>query len=367
VLVVAGTRPEAIKLCPLVLALHGAGIETQLCATGQHGSIADDVFAAFGVQPDHRLNLQEPNQSLASLTARAVEALGELFETVSPTLVVVQGDTTSALCAALSAFYACIPVAHVEAGLRTFDSGAPFPEEINRVLITRLASLHFAPLLGAAGILRAEGVHAGNIEVTGNTGIDALFAICERLDQGLVHVSPLTLDPCRKLILVTAHRRENFGHRLKNICDAVDEIRQRSDVVVVWPIHPNPNVRTVVESCLAHSDSLHLVAPLRYVEFVDLMRRSYLLLTDSGGLQEEGAALGRPVLVMREVTERREGTASGNSRLVGTSRSNIVQETRRLLDDDAAYRAMARPCHLYGDGKASARIVDRIRAFLGPT
>ena len=364
VLVVLGTRPEAIKLCPVVLALRDARVWTTICATGQHREMVDEVLQGFDLRPDFCLHAMKPGQTLSALTAKLVSALGKLVEQIRPSMLIVQGDTTTTLCGAMAAFYAQVPVAHVEAGLRSFDKTAPFPEEMNRVLTTRLAALHFAPTEWAANNLRDEGIPPESIIVTGNTGIDAVMMIAIALENGKAKADPFPLDHQKKLVLVTAHRRESFGQCFEQICRAVQEIAKRPDVEVVWPVHPNPNVRETAHRMLAQAGGVRLVAPLDYFSFVNLMRRSYLLLTDSGGVQEEASSLGKPVLVLRNKTERLEGVMAGTSRLVGTNPSVILEEICRLLDDPSLYGRMAAKRSLYGDGRASARIAHRIATVI---
>ncbi len=361
VLFVFGTRPEAIKLCPLIrrLARQPDRFEARVCVTAQHRSMLDQVLKAFEVRPDHDLNLMLENQSLAQLTARVVAALEPVIEAERPDLLLVQGDTTTTFCAALAGFYARIRVGHVEAGLRTGDRYEPFPEEINRVLTTRVADLHFAPTDEASANLRTEGVPAGSIFVTGNTVIDAVLYIRDALEQGrLAGGSWPFLDPGRRLLLVTAHRRESFGEGFERICQALVTLAGRPEVQIVYPVHRNPHVRGPVERYLSDHPNIYLVEPLDYVPFVDLMLRSHLILTDSGGVQEEAPSLGKPVLVMREKTERPEAVRAGTVRLVGTSVDQIVGEAVRLLEDAEHYRQMARRHNPYGDGRACERIAE---------
>jgi UDP-N-acetylglucosamine 2-epimerase (non-hydrolysing) len=366
ILFVFGTRPEAIKLCPAVLCLRGRPQEFQVkvCVTAQHRELLDQVLDAFEVTPDHDLGAMLPGQTLFQSTTRILAALEPVLEAERPEMVLVQGDTTTTLCGALAAFYSRVPVGHVEAGLRTGDPFQPFPEEINRVLTTRLASLHFAATEGAVRNLTAEGVPRERITVTGNTGIDAVLYVRDGLEQGrLTGAEWPQLDPARKLILVTAHRRESFGEGFERICSALVRLSQRRDVQIVYPVHPNPRVQEPVGRLLAGRENVLLVEPLAYVPFVDLMRRARVLLTDSGGIQEEGPSLGKPVLVMREKTERPEAVEAGTARLVGTAEDRIFEETSRLLDDPAEYDRMARVHNPYGDGRASQRIADVIVSF----
>lgn len=361
VLFVFGTRPEAIKLCPLVRRLAGQPerFDARVCVTAQHRSMLDQVLEAFEVRPHHDLNLMLPDQSLAQLTARVVAALEPVIQAERPDLLLVQGDTTTTFCAALAAFYSQVRVGHVEAGLRTGDRHQPFPEEINRVLTTRVADLHFAATEEAAANLRAEGVPGGSIFVTGNTVIDAVLYIRDGLEQGrLARGSWPFLHPTRRLILVTAHRRESFGEGFERICQALVTLAARPDVQIVYPVHRNPNVRGPVHRRLDGLPNIHLLDPLEYVPFVDLMTRSHFILTDSGGVQEEAPSLGKPVLVMREKTERPEAVRAGTVRLVGTAVDTMVAEAARLLDDPEHYRRMARRHNPYGDGRACDRIAE---------
>ena len=369
VLVVFGTRPEAIKLCPLIAALrskpYAGKIQTVVCATAQHRQMLDQVLNAFEVTPEYDLNLMQPGQSLSALTSRLLSGLQPVFDEVKPSLAVVQGDTTSTFCGALTAFYSRVPLAHVEAGLRTFDLQSPFPEEMNRVVTGRITDLHFAATDWAAENLRQEGVPPERIQVTGNTGIDAVLSIRDLLEQGRLTAPRQPVDPTKKLIVVTAHRRESFGPAFLRICEAIAELARRKDVQVVWPVHPNPHVRDTVNATIHGNPNVLLLEPLDYVPFVDLMRQAYLLITDSGGVQEEGPSLGKPILVLREKTERPEAVQARTVKLVGTDRSAIVSEAMRLLDDTAEYGRMSRLHNPYGDGHASGRIAGRIAQFLG--
>jgi UDP-N-acetylglucosamine 2-epimerase (non-hydrolysing) len=368
ILVILGTRPEAVKLCPLIGELRRAaarmGVDPVICVTGQHREMLDQVLEAFEIRPDYDLGVMQPGQTLTSLTARLMAALEGVYAEVRPALAIVQGDTTTTLCGALAAFYAGIPVAHVEAGLRTHDPQAPFPEEMNRVLASRLSSLHFAATPWAAANLTAEGIPLSRIAVTGNTGIDALLYVRDALQSGRLAAPPLTLPLGKKIIVVTAHRRESFGAGFEQICEAIAQLAERPDVHVIWPVHLNPEVRRVVFGRLSHCPHIDFVDPLPYVSFVDVMRRAYLLITDSGGIQEEAPSLGKPILVLRDKTERPEAVAAGTAKLAGTATETIVREASRLLDDSVEYRRMAHLDNPYGDGRASARIVHRIEKFL---
>jgi len=367
ILLVFGTRPEAIKLCPVIRALreHPAGFDVKVCVTAQHREMLDQVLEAFAIQPDYDLDLMLPGQTLFASTTRILSGLEPVLQTERPALVVVQGDTTTTLCGALAAFYLRIPVGHVEAGLRTGDLRQPFPEEMNRVLTSRLTDLHFAATEKAAENLRNEGVRPESIGVTGNSGIDAVLYVRDALEKGQLRGREWPeLDPAKKLIVVTAHRRESFGDGFERICRALALVANRDDVQVIYPVHPNPNVQHPVNRLLAGHRNIRLIEPLSYVSFVDLMRRAYLLITDSGGIQEEGPSLGKPILVMREKTERPEAVTAGTVKLVGTDERRILEEATKLLENRALYESMARIHNPYGDGNASARIAESIHSFL---
>jgi len=360
-----GTRPEAIKMAPVVKELKKHSpkeIETFVCVTGQHRQILDSVLSWFDIKPDFDLDLMEKNQSLCSLTSKAISSLAHVINQIKPDICIVQGDTTTAMVAALASFYEKVPVAHVEAGLRTGDRYSPFPEEINRRLASVLATYNFAPTQTAVENLLSEGVPEESIFLTGNTVIDALLMTIKRkwiMDLGF----PLNGE---KLVLVTAHRRENFGDPLKNICKALVQIASRNpEVKIVYPVHPNPNVRSVAYSILSNQERIHTVEPLEYQALIHLMNRSHLVLTDSGGLQEEAPALGKPVLIMRNETERQEGVEAGVAKVIGTESENIVRETELLLNDREEYSRMSRAVNPYGDGRASERIVRIILEKLG--
>lgn len=378
VLSIFGTRPEAIKMAPVVRELERfpGEVESWVCVTAQHREMLDQVLDLFDIQPRIDLDLMEEGQSPPSLTARAIGALSDTLKEVRPGVVLVQGDTTTAMVAGLAAFYEKIPLGHVEAGLRTYRRYSPFPEEMNRRLLGALASFHFAPTERAAEALRREGVEEEGIHVTGNTVIDALHWIRGRppapetaqflASLGLSEEGGVSRNGLRTLV-VTAHRRESFGKPLADICRALRSIVQRNaDVQLVCPVHRNPNVQKTVFDLLSDAPRIHLVDPLPYEALVHLMARSYLILTDSGGLQEEGPALGKPVLVLREKTERPEGVEAGAARLVGTDPAVIVGEAERLLHDPGAYRRMARTVSPYGDGRAAERIVRILRERIPP-
>ncbi len=368
---VIGTRPEAIKMAPVHQALAAFDDVTPLlCNTAQHRELLDPILATFGLVPDADLSLMTPGQSLAELCGRAIPALDRWFDAARPDLVLVQGDTTTVLCAAMAAFYRGIPVGHVEAGLRTGDLRAPFPEEMNRVLTTRLARWHFAPTAAARRNLLAEGVDDATIFVTGNPVIDALLQARERIKaQPPLDALPVPLrDPAAgPIVLITGHRRENFGAGFVSICRAIARLAASfPDHRFVYPVHLNPNVQQPVREHLADLANVLLLPPLDYLPFVALLDRCRLVLTDSGGIQEEAPSLGKPVLVMRETTERPEAVLAGTVKLVGTDRELIVREASRLLSDPEAYSAMARAENPYGDGQAGRRIAAACRDCLSP-
>lgn len=371
ILFIFGTRPEAIKLSPLILRLRQASefFHVRVCVTAQHRQMLDQVLAAFAIRPDYDLDAMQPGQTLFQSTSRILGALEPVFAETQPDVAVVQGDTTTTLCGALASFYRRVPVAHVEAGLRTGDLGQPFPEEMNRVLASRLATLHFAATPKAAENLAAEGI-TRNVWVTGNTGIDAVLYVRDRLETGELAaplpacLNPANLDPGKRLVLVTAHRRESFGEGFERICRALAAIAERSDVQLVYPVHPNPQVQEPVNRYLRGHQRVTLLEPLDYVPFVDLMRRAYLILTDSGGIQEEGPSLGKPILVLRNKTERPEAVEAGTVKLVGTDAERIAVETNALLDDPQEYARMSRIHNPYGDGHACERIEAALHEFL---
>jgi UDP-N-acetylglucosamine 2-epimerase (non-hydrolysing) len=369
ILVVIGTRPEAIKLFPVIAALKAdPRFAVTVCVSAQHRDMLDQVLQFAGIIPDHDLDLMRPGQGLDALTASLLTGLGVVMDAVRPARVIVQGDTATAMAGALAAYYRKIPVDHVEAGLRSGSAYHSWPEETNRKIIATMASLHFAPTEAAAAALRAENIDPAHIHITGNTVIDALhwvtgrIAVQPELAMGLSEWRARFAG--RRIIGVTSHRRENVD-ALASIAEAIRHIAVRDDVAVIFPVHPNPLVRAVMEPALAGLPNVALIAPLDYPHFVRLLDMVDIMLTDSGGVQEEAPALGKPVLVMRDTTERPEGVAAGTARLVGNSADRIVAEVGRLLDDDAAYDAMARAHSPYGDGQASSRIVKLLAAELG--
>lgn len=370
ILVIFGTRPEAIKLFPVIRALEADPRFTPVvCVSAQHRQMLDQVLEIAGIKPDHDLNLMKPDQTLDGLTAALLTELGKVMDAEQPARVIVQGDTATAMAGALAAYYRKIPVDHVEAGLRSGNIYHPWPEEVNRKIIGTIASLHFAPTDVAAGKLLAEQVDPARVHVTGNTVIDALHWVRTRIFAKRSLAGDLadleTLFAGRRIIGVTSHRRENFGDGMANIAEAIRRIAQRQDVAVIFPVHLNPNVRAVMNKALGQLSNVALIEPLDYPHFVRLLSIAEIMLTDSGGVQEEAPALGKPVLVMRETTERPEGVSAGTARLVGTDVTRIVTEIFNLLDDKAAYEAMARAHNPFGDGKSARRIVELIGNEVG--
>ena len=358
ILCLVGTRPEAIKMAPVIQLLKSEyWAEVRVLATAQHRRLLDEALSYFSIEPDLDLDVMRPNQSLASLTSRLILGLDDVLRSEKPEVVLLQGDTTTVMSASLACFYQRIPFGHVEAGLRTWDVHSPFPEEANRMIAGRLARWHFAPTIGSRDNLLSEGIRDEEIFVTGNTIIDALFLAVARdckLDIGL--------DPAKRLILVTCHRRESFGKPFHDICRALVSIAtNNSDVEILYPVHPNPNVRDHAYEMLGSVPNVILCRPLDYQDFVSAMNASYIVITDSGGVQEEAPALGKPVLVLREKTERPEAVQENVVKLVGSSYETIVSETQRLLDDKGVYYGMARGVSPYGDGHASERIVRVLR------
>jgi len=363
ILTVFGTRPEAIKLFPVIHALEAdSRFESRVCVTGQHRAMLDQVLALAGIEPDHDLNLMQADQSLDRLTAVLMSHLGPVMDDEAPDWVVVQGDTTSAMTAALCAYYRQIPVCHVEAGLRSGDIHQPWPEEVNRKVISAIAALHCAPTETAAAALASEKLDPATVHVTGNTVIDALGWITARTQREPELVADLARLERRfagkRIVAVTCHRRESFGAGMEAIAAALSRLAARGDVALVFPLHPNPNVSAVMRERLGGLDNVALIEPLDYPQFARLLAISTLALTDSGGVQEEAPAFGTPVLVMRETTERPEGVTAGTARLVGTDADRIVAEVERLLGDEAALQQMGRAHNPFGDGRSAGRIVE---------
>jgi UDP-N-acetylglucosamine 2-epimerase (non-hydrolysing) len=363
VLSVFGTRPEAIKMAPVVRALraHPDVFESMVCVSAQHREMLDQVLGVFQLKADFDLDLMTPGQSPADVVARLLERMPRLLREVQPDVLLVQGDTMTTFAAAFAAYLERVPAAHVEAGLRTGNKYHPYPEEMNRVLTTRLAELHFAPTVRAMETLLMEGVPQADVLLTGNTVIDALLATV-RPNYRFTTPALEALDPARRMVLVTTHRRESFGGPLESTCAAVRTLVERfEDLEVVIPVHPNPQVKQVVVRKLCDLQQVHLIEPVDYVEFVNLMARAHIILTDSGGVQEEAPSLGKPVLVLREVTERPEGVEAGTAVIVGTDRDKIVRTASELLTSPEAYAKMANAVSPYGDGRASERIADALR------
>jgi UDP-N-acetylglucosamine 2-epimerase (non-hydrolysing) len=364
VLVVFGTRPEAIKMAPVIARLGRSDVlAASVCVTAQHREMLDQVLSVFEIEPQRDMRLMQPDQDLCAVTANALPALREVLQEERPDVLLVQGDTTTTFAAALAAYYQRVPVAHLEAGLRTGDRFNPFPEEVNRRVVSLLADWHFAPTPLARDNLLREGAAAESVFVTGNTVVDALLMAADLTERRPWKPRPALapLLAARRLILVTSHRRESFGAGLESICRAFVEIaRRHADVEIVYPVHLNPRVRDTVERVLGAEPRVHLVEPLDYLEFVHLLRRSYLVLTDSGGVQEEAPSFGVPVLVLRATTERPEGIEAGVARLVGASTDAIVAAAGELLSNPAAYAAMARATNPYGDGHAAERVVAQL-------
>lgn len=375
IVTVFGTRPEAIKMAPIVkeLTKHRDSVTSLVCVTAQHREMLDQVLGLFAIVPDFDLNLMKPGQDLFDISSNVLQGLKPILEREKPDLVLVHGDTTTAMAAGLAAYYCRIPVGHVEAGLRTFDRYSPFPEEMNRRIVDTLASLHFAPTAAARENLLGEGVAGSSLFLTGNTVVDALLTVVDTLQedqrlQAMLEARFSFLDKAKRLLLVTGHRRENFGEGLGNICHALVEIaRTLPEVEILYPVHLNPRVQQPVRDILGASGlaNIHLIEPVDYLPFVYLMQRSVLIVTDSGGIQEEAPSLGKPVLVTRETTERPEAVAAGTVRLVGVDRQKIVDQVALLLSDRAAYQKMSLAHNPYGDGRAAGRIVDELLRFMG--
>jgi len=362
ILTVFGTRPEAIKMCPLILELKkSAELECIVCLTGQHREMLMQVMNIFKIQYDYNLDIMEQNQSLSRITVNVLNKLGEVLETENPDLILVHGDTSTSFAAALAGFYRGIPVGHVEAGIRTYNMYSPYPEEFNRQAVDLVAQLYFAPTEQSRQNLLKEGKDSDKIYVTGNTVIDAL-SLTVRADY-----QNENLDWCSdsRLILLTAHRRENLGEPMKNMFRAIRQvIEEYEDIKVIYPVHKNPKVRQAAQEILSGIDRIRLIEPLDVVDFHNFMARSYIILTDSGGIQEEAPSLGKPVLVMRDTTERPEGIEAGTLKLVGTTEDVIYREIKKLLVDDKAYEAMSNAVNPYGDGHASERIAEAVSKYL---
>lgn len=363
VLTIFGTRPEAIKMAPLVKEIekNSDTLESIVCVTAQHRQILDQVLDLFKITPDFDLDIMKDNQNLWSLTSDVLLKTKEVIEKVNPDVVLVHGDTTTSMAAALSAFYAKIPVGHVEAGLRTFDKYYPFPEEINRVFADAVCTYHFAPTDESCENLKKSQIPTKHIYKTGNTVIDALLYTVKNHEED---IAGLVLNPNLKTILLTSHRRENFGEPIREICKAVLElVNNNKDIEVVYPVHPNPNVKQPVYELLNGKERIHLINPLEYAQFCSLMKKAHIILTDSGGVQEEAPSLGKPVLVLRDTTERPEAIKYGTVKLVGTNKEKIVSEVERLLKDENEYKKMSEAINPYGDGLASKRIVDVLKTI----
>ena len=362
VISVFGTRPEVIKSAPVVKELrkHPGSIESKVIISAQHRKMVDQFLGLFKIRPDYDLNIMRPNQTIFDVTGRCLKKLEDILRKEKPHLVLVQGDTTTAFTASLAAYYLKIKVGHIEAGLRTDDKYRPFPEEMNRRLVSSIGDFHFAPTEKARQNLIKEGISSSNIYVTGNTVIDSLLEVAKRKFK---FDDPFLQKLClgkKRIILVTAHRRESFGKPLESICGALKEIARLYDVEIVYPVHLNPNVQAPVRKILGGIKNIHLIEPLEYEPFIHLMKRSYIVLTDSGGVQEEAPSLGKPVLVMREVTERPEGIKAGCAKLVGMDKKKIISAVKKLLNSKSAYDRMAKSVNPYGDGKSAKRIVNII-------
>jgi len=370
VLVVFGTRPEAIKMAPVVKELEGAPLDFAVCVTAQQREMLDQVLALFQIEPDYDLDVMQQDQSLSALSVSILEGLQRVIADYKPALILVHGDTATCAMSSLAAFYNRVPIAHVEAGLRTYDLASPWPEEFNRQLVGRIAELNFAPTKHAADNLISEGVSREQVFVTGNTVIDALHLCLDALELNEhIRVDAQKAIPSlcdvRKVILITGHRRENFGGGFEEICAAIAELANREDLHFVYPVHLNPNVKQPVMEYLGGLENVSLIDPLDYASFVLLMKHSFAILTDSGGIQEEAPALGKPVLLMRDNTERPEAVEGGTVRLVGANRESIVEGVINLVDNSADYKAMASAINPYGDGTAAEKIVEVVVEWLG--
>lgn len=378
VMTIFGTRPEAVKLAPVIKKLeeYKEDFESIICVTAQHRQMLDQVLELFDIKPHYDLNIMKPNQSLFELTSNVLLNIQPILEKEKPDIILVQGDTTTVFVASLAAFYLKIKIGHVEAGLRTFNKYSPFPEEINRKITTCMADLHFAPTQTSKDNLLKENTEEKDIFITGNTVIDALFLTIEKLKNDELNntfsekvkgiselINKINPKSDKKVILLTGHRRENFGQGFENICHGVKEIANNTDVEIIYPVHLNPNVREPVMRIIGGIKNIHLIEPLDYEPFVYLMSKSHIILTDSGGVQEEAPSLGKPVLVMRDTTERPEAVIAGTVKLVGTDKDLLVKETNKLLHDKNAYDSMSMAHNPYGDGKASQRIIDALLDF----
>lgn len=364
ILTVFGTRPEAIKMALLVQKLHNSpSVDSRLCVTGQHRQMLDQTLSLFQLKPDYDLNIMTPGQDLTDISCGVLQGLRQIFTDFMPDRVLVHGDTTTTLFSSLAAYYAQIPVGHVEAGLRTRNIYSPWPEEINRTLTGSIADKHYAPTVKAEDNLLREGVLPSRIIVTGNTVIDSLLYIDKVLDESETYQKSFSqqfsfIDPDKRLILVTGHRRESFGEGFDNICHALSELSDRGDIQIVYPVHLNPHVQEPVNRILSQKINVHLIAPLDYLPFVYLMKKAHIIITDSGGIQEEAPSLGIPVLVMRDTTERPEALEAGTVKLVGSNKENIIAHTVQLLEDNTFYKEMSYAHNPYGDGLACDRIVN---------
>jgi len=369
VLFVFGTRPEAIKMAPLInkFKMDSSNFETAVVVTAQHREMLDQVLSLFEITPDYDLDLMAPNQTLESLTSKVLIGISDLLVEIKPDVVFVQGDTTTTFASALAAFYKMIPVAHIEAGLRTNNIYSPFPEEINRRMTSSIASFHFPPTEQSYNNLLKEGVDKKNMMISGNTVIDALKIVSNIIDKETDKYDNYFSESYnihfnhKKTILVTGHRRESFGGGFENICEAIKQIAEQNDVQVIYPVHLNPNVQEPVSRILNKIENVYLISPQDYVPFIYLMKKAHIILTDSGGVQEEAPSLGKPVLVMRETTERPEGIDAGIARLVGTEQNKIISTVELLLNDQIEYNKMSRAVNPYGDGKASVNILNFIK------
>lgn len=366
---VYGTRPEAIKMAPLVMALERrTAVEHRVCQTGQHREMLEQVNQLFSISPQFKLNVMQPGASLNELMSKILVALNEVFLQYKPDMILVHGDTTTTLSASIAAFHQGIPIGHIEAGLRTNNLYSPWPEEGNRRLTGQLATLNFAPTLSSKENLIRDNIDADSIYVTGNTVIDSLMWMQKRIVENDIKNSEIDqfsfMTSQNKVVLITGHRRENFGEGFKEICAAISALAIRNPKInFVYPVHLNPNVQGPVKAMLSNHENIHLIDPLDYLNFTKLMMKSHLILTDSGGIQEEAPSLGKPVLLMRDTTERPEGVLAGTVKLVGTSANTIIEETQKLLSDEKEYRNMSEKTNPFGDGKASERICDAIEAF----